>query len=237
MMEPTQLAGLIDHTLLKPEASRGDIEKLCTEAKQHRFFSVCVNGIWVPACRELLSGSDVRIAAVCGFPLGANASQAKAFEAARAVEDGAAEIDMVLQIGHLLAGDYKTVEQDIAQVVRMVDGKAIVKVIFETGMLNKEQKIAACRASEAAGAHFVKTSTGFGKGGATAEDIRLMRANVSPHIGVKASGAVRDTATALAMIQAGANRIGTSSGIAIITGAGSTAASNRAAAPGESSQY
>ena len=237
MNEYIRLASLIDHTFLKPEAVRSDIEKLCGEARQHGFYSVCVNGTWVPLCRERLAGSDVRIAAVCGFPLGAGASSAKAFEAARAVEDGASEIDMVLQLGRLLDGDVKAVEADIAQVVRMVEGKAIVKVILETGMLTTSQKIEACRASEAAGAHFVKTSTGFGRGGATVEDIRLMRANVSPHIGVKASGGVRDTATALAMIEAGATRIGTSSGIAIVNGAGPTPSDNTAGAPGQSSQY
>ncbi|WGU97106.1 deoxyribose-phosphate aldolase [Paenibacillus dendritiformis] len=237
MNEQIRLASLIDHTLLKPEAVRSDIEKLCDEARQHGFYSVCVNGTWVPLCRERLAGSEVRIAAVCGFPLGAGASSAKAFEAARAVEDGASEIDMVLQIGRLLDGDVKSVEADIAQVVRMVEGKAIVKVILETGMLTTGQKIEACKASEAAGAHFVKTSTGFGRGGATVEDIRLMWGNVSPHIGVKASGGVRDTATALAMIEAGATRIGTSSGIAIVTGAGPTASDSTAGAPGQSSQY
>lgn len=237
MNEQIRLASLIDHTLLKPEAVRSDIEKLCDEARQHGFYSVCVNGTWVPLCRERLAGSEVRIAAVCGFPLGAGASSAKAFEAARAVEDGASEIDMVLQIGRLLDGDVKAVEADIAQVVRMVEGKAIVKVILETGMLTTGQKIEACKASEAAGAHFVKTSTGFGRGGATVEDVRLMRANVAPHIGVKASGGVRDTATALAMIEAGATRIGTSSGIAIVTGAGPTASDSTAGAPGQSSQY
>ncbi|BFH12819.1 deoxyribose-phosphate aldolase [Paenibacillus melissococcoides] len=237
MNEQIHLASLIDHTFLKPEAVRSDIEKLCDEARRHGFYSVCVNGTWVPLCRERLAGSDVRIAAVCGFPLGAGASSAKAFEAARAVEDGASEIDMVLQIGRLLDGDVKAVEADIAQVVRMVEGKAIVKVILETGMLTTGQKIEACKASEAAGAHFVKTSTGFGRGGATVEDIRLMRGNVSPHIGVKASGGVRDTATALAMIEAGATRIGTSSGIAIVTGAGPTASDSTAGAPGQSSQY
>ncbi|NEZ40937.1 deoxyribose-phosphate aldolase [Paenibacillus alvei] len=237
MTDQLQLASYIDHTLLKPEAALRDIEKLCSEASRYHFYSVCVNGFWVSACRELLNGTGVHVAAVCGFPLGATASQAKAFEAARAVEDGAAEIDMVLQIGSLLRGDVKAVEQDIAQVVRMVEGRAIVKVILETGILNTEQKIAACKASEAAGAHFVKTSTGFGKGGATLEDIRLLRAHVSSRLGVKASGGIRDTASALAMIKAGATRIGTSSGIAIINGFGSIPASSTKAGPAGSSQY
>jgi len=218
MTNAEQLAQYIDHTLLKSDANEADMIKLCEEAKQYQFYSVCVNGVWVAKCRELLKGSNVRIAAVVGFPLGANSSMVKAFEAAKAVEDGATEIDMVLQIGLLKAGKLDAVQEDIAQVVRMVQGKAIVKVIFETGMLTDDEKISACRCSEQAGAHFVKTSTGFGKGGATVEDIRLMRAHVSPHIGVKASGGVRDQETALHMIEAGATRIGASAGIQIITG-------------------
>ncbi|TVX94310.1 deoxyribose-phosphate aldolase [Paenibacillus agilis] len=236
-MTTVNLASYIDHTFLKADTNSKQIEQLCKEALEHQFYSVCVNGVWVPACRELLSGSSVNIAAVVGFPLGASAPSAKAFEAARAVEDGAKEIDMVLQIGQLIEGNHRAVEADIAAVVRMVEGKAIVKVIFETGLLNDEQKITACKLSEQAGAHFVKTSTGFGVGGAKVEDIRLMRANVSPAIGVKASGAVRDRATALAMIEAGANRIGTSSGIAIVSGGDSTAANSTAGAPEANSQY
>ncbi|MBD8496698.1 deoxyribose-phosphate aldolase [Paenibacillus arenosi] len=236
-MTTVNLASFIDHTFLKADTNSKQIEQLCKEALEHQFYSVCVNGVWVPACRELLSGSSVKIAAVVGFPLGASAPSAKAFEAARAVEDGATEIDMVLQVGQLLEGNHRAVEADIAAVVRMVNGKAIVKVIFETGLLNDEQKITACQLSEQAGAHFVKTSTGFGVGGAKVEDIRLMRANVSAAIGVKASGAVRDRATALAMIEAGANRIGTSSGIAIVTGGDSTEANSTVGAPEANSQY
>lgn len=212
------LASYIDHTLLKADATSAGIEKLCAEAREHRFFSVCVNGVWVPYCKELLAGSGVKISVVCGFPLGANAPEVKAFEAAHAAEQGANEIDMVLQIGQLLEGRYAQVEEDIRQVVKAVEGKAIVKVIFETGFLNEEQKITACKLSEQAGAHYVKTSTGFGPGGATVEDIKLMRASVSAHIGVKASGGVRDLATAQQMIAAGATRLGTSSGIAIVSG-------------------
>ncbi|GAV12294.1 deoxyribose-phosphate aldolase [Paenibacillus sp. chi10] len=237
MTDQLQLAPYIDHTLLKPEATARDIEKLCAEASRYHFYSVCVNGAWVSVCRDLLNGTGVNVTAVCGFPLGASASQAKAFEAARAVEDGAAEIDMVLQIGSLLSGDVKAVEQDIAKVVRMVEGSAIVKVTLETGILHTEHKIAACKASEAAGARFVKTSTGFGKGGATLEDIRLLRAHVPVHMGVKASGGIRDTAAALAMIQAGATRIGTSFGIAIVNGSGSKPAGNTKAGPGGNLQY
>ncbi|WP_018756751.1 deoxyribose-phosphate aldolase [Paenibacillus terrigena] len=218
MTNAEQLAQYIDHTLLKSDANETEIIQLCEEAKKYQFYSVCVNGRWVAKCRELLEGSNVHIAAVVGFPLGANSSIVKAFEAAKAVEDGATEIDMVLQIGLLKAGKLDAVQEDIAHVVRMVQGKAIVKVIFETGMLTDDEKISACRCSEQAGAHFVKTSTGFGKGGATVEDIRLMRAHVSPHIGVKASGGVRDQETALRMIEAGATRIGASAGIQIVMG-------------------
>ncbi|RAU94205.1 deoxyribose-phosphate aldolase [Paenibacillus sp. YN15] len=217
-MESVNLAGYIDHTLLKADATAPGIEKLCREAVEHGFYSVCVNGVWVPYCKELLKGSQVKISVVCGFPLGANTSRAKAAEAADAVEQGANEIDMVLQIGQLLEGRLDLVEDDIRQVVKAVEGSAIVKVIFETGFLNDKQKEAACRISEQAGAHYVKTSTGFGPGGATVEDIRLMRASVSPHIGVKASGGVRDRAAALLMIEAGATRLGTSSGVAIVSG-------------------
>lgn len=218
-METINLGGFIDHTLLKADATSQAIEKLCREAVEHHFYSVCVNGVWVPYCKELLKGSEVKISVVCGFPLGANTPKAKAAEAADAVENGANEIDMVLQIGQLLEGRLDQVEDDIRQVVKAVEGSAIVKVIFETGFLNDKQKEMACRLSEQAGAHYVKTSTGFGPGGATVEDIRLMRASVSPHMGVKASGGVRDRAAALLMIEAGATRLGTSSGVAIVSGA------------------
>jgi deoxyribose-phosphate aldolase len=216
--EKVQIASFIDHTLLKADANGAAIEKLCGEAAEFGFFSVCVNGVWVPACKDLLQGTNVKISVVCGFPLGANAPEAKAFEAARAVEQGANEIDMVLQIGQLLEGRHAEVEEDIRKVVKAVEGGAIVKVIFETGFLNDEQKATACKLSEQAGAHYVKTSTGFGPGGATVEDIRLMRSSVSGHIGVKASGGVRDLETAQKMIEAGATRLGTSSGVAIVKG-------------------
>ncbi|MBB6675382.1 deoxyribose-phosphate aldolase [Cohnella nanjingensis] len=212
------VASFIDHTLLKAEARAADFVKLCEEALAHRFFSVCVNGRWVRLCREQLSGTDVKVCAVVGFPLGAGATRAKAFEAAAAVEDGASEIDMVIAIGKLLDRDFDSVQRDIASVVQAVQGGALVKVILETGALTDELKQEACRLSEAAGADFVKTSTGFGPGGATEADIRLMRASVSSRLGVKASGGVRDTETAAKMLLAGASRIGTSSGIAIIGG-------------------
>lgn len=212
-----RLAAYIDHTYLKPDATSATIDRLCDEAVRHGFFSVCVNGMWVARCRARLAGKAPRIAAVTGFPLGSMSAEALAAETARAVEDGAGEIDMVLPVGPLLEGDAKTVERHIALAVKAAGADVPVKVILETGYLNDEQKRLACRISEAAGAAFVKTSTGFGPGGATVEDIRLMRAAVSPSIGVKASGGVRDRATAIAMIEAGANRIGTSSGIAIVT--------------------
>ncbi len=181
------------------------------------FYSVCVNSVWAALCKELLQGSGTKVCVVTGFSLGAGLSSAKAFEAAEAVERGASEIDMVISVGHLLDGDHSFVQADIAEVVKAVEGQAIVKVILETGLLNDEQKRIGCRLSEAAGAHFVKTSTGFNYGGATVEDIRLMRASVSDSVGVKASGGVRDLDTALRMIEAGATRLGTSSGVALVT--------------------
>ncbi|TDF96818.1 deoxyribose-phosphate aldolase [Paenibacillus piri] len=217
--DPKQLPAYIDHTLLKADAGAQAVRKLCDEAMQYGFFSVCVNGVWVPFCQNALAGSGVRISVVCGFPLGANESAVKAYEAAKAAEAGANEIDMVLQVGRLMAGEHDAVRDDIRAVVDAVKGQAIVKVIFETGYLNEEQKIAACRLSGEAGAHYVKTSTGFGPGGATVEDIRLMRAHAASSIGVKASGGVRDLETAKAMVEAGATRLGTSSGVAIMNGA------------------
>lgn len=214
------IAPFIDHTLLRAEARAADFAKLCEEALAHRFYSVCVNGRWVRQCREQLSGTDVKVCAVVGFPLGAGATRAKAFEAAAAVEDGAAEIDMVLPVGKLLDGDYAAVERDVFAVVQAVQAGALVKVILETGALTEALVKEACRIAEAAGADYVKTSTGFGPGGATEEHIRLMRASVSPRIGVKASGGVRDEQTAVRMLLAGANRIGTSSGVAIVGGGG-----------------
>lgn len=213
------LAPFIDHTLLKMDARAADIARLCEEAAEHRFFSVCVNGGWVRRCREWLTGTPVKVCAVVGFPLGAGTTRAKAYEAAAAVEDGAAEIDMVVAVGRLLDGDREAVERDIAAVVQAVQGGALVKAILETGMLPDALKAEACRIAEAAGVDFVKTSTGFGPGGATEADVRLLRAAVSPRVGVKASGGVRDAATAMRLLQAGANRIGTSAGVAIVKGA------------------
>lgn len=218
-MKPRDLARLIDHTLLKPEASAADVRRLCEEAAEHGFFSVCVNSAFVSLAVGALADTPVAVCAVAGFPLGAMATQAKAYEAALAIDQGAREIDMVLTIGALKAGEHAAVRDDIATVKRAC-GPALVKVILETGLLSDEEKILACRLAQEAGADFVKTSTGFGHGGATTRDIALMRETVGPAMGVKASGGVRDYATALAMVEAGANRIGASASIAIVTAPG-----------------
>lgn len=214
---PREVARFIDHTALKPDVDRGSLEVLCGEAREHNFFSVCVNAGNVHLASRLLAGSSVKVCAVVGFPLGAGTPGAKAYEAREAVRCGASEIDMVINIGALRSRDYALVLDDIQKVVRAVPGK-IVKVILETGMLGAEEKAIGCALSKAAGAHFVKTSTGFGPGGATVEDITLMRSLVGAEVGVKASGGVRDYAGALAMLRAGANRIGASSSVAIVTG-------------------
>ena len=215
---PGELAKYIDHTQLKPEMPRQAIEKLCDEAKEYEFYAVCVNSHWTEFCARRLQGTNVKVAAVVGFPLGAMATRVKAFEARHAAELGAHEIDMVLNIGELRAGHHDVVRNDIAAVVRATRPGVLTKVILETSMLSDEQKIIACEIAKDVGADFVKTSTGFGGGGATVHDIALMRRTVGPKMGVKASGGVRDRAAALAMIQAGATRIGTSSGISIISG-------------------
>ena len=211
------LARMIDHTLLRSDATRDDIVKLCGEARQHHFASVCVNTTWVPLCRSLLAGSDVKVCSVVGFPLGAMAPTAKAYEARDAVRQGAQEIDMVINLGALKSRDHETVFEDICRVVK-ASAPALVKVILETGQLGDDEKIIACTLAKLAGAHFVKTSTGFGKGGATVEDVALMRRVVGSEMGVKASGGVRTQEDALRMRQAGANRIGASASVAIVTG-------------------
>ncbi|HEY4238483.1 MAG TPA: deoxyribose-phosphate aldolase [Kofleriaceae bacterium] len=214
---PADLAKLIDHTLLKPEATRDEVTKLCAEAKQHRFASVCVNTTWVPLCKALLAGTDVMVCAVVGFPLGAMEPGAKAYEARNAVRQGAKEIDMVINIGALKSRDYETVFEDICKVVKS-SAPAGVKVILETSALDTEQKIIGCTLAKLAGAAFVKTSTGFGKGGATVEDVEMMRRIVGNDVGVKASGGVRTAEDVLKMATAGANRIGASASVAIVTG-------------------
>lgn len=214
----TNYASMIDHTLLKAEATKEQIEKLCAEAKEFGFASVCVNPTWVKYCSELLQNSDVLVCTVIGFPLGANTSAVKAFEAKDAIENGAQEVDMVINIGALKDRNYEQVQADIAAVVEAAKGSAIVKVIIETCLLTEEEKVKACELSVAAGADYVKTSTGFSTGGATAEDIALMRKTVGPELGVKASGGVRSLEDMQKMVEAGATRIGASSGVAIMKG-------------------
>ena len=211
-----ELTAMIDHTLLKPDATAAQIAKLCQEARDYCFKSVCINPYWVPYASKLLRDSSVKVCTVIGFPLGATTTAAKVRDAAEAVAAGASEVDMVQNIGALKSGDYQTVLEDIRAVVRAVQGKAIVKVILETCLLNDSEKIKSCQLTVEAGADFVKTSTGFGAGGATIADISLMRQTVGPDFGVKASGGVRDYEAAMAMIQAGASRIGTSSGVSIV---------------------
>lgn len=216
-MTTPQLASYVDHTLLKPEASREQIAALCAEAKQYSFASVCTNPVWTSFVHEQLAGSDVLTCAVAGFPLGASATEVKASETARAVADGADEIDMVIDIAAARAGERERVEADVRAVAEVAhQGGARLKVIIETCLLTDEQKVLACEAAVAAGADFVKTSTGFSTAGATVEDVRLMRATVGPDIGVKASGGIRTREDALAMIEAGASRIGASSGPALL---------------------
>lgn len=219
------IASYIDHTLLKPEASEADVLKVCAEAAEYGFKSVCVNPVWVKTVTTALKGSGVLTCSVVGFPLGATPTDVKSFEARGAVLDGADEVDMVINIAAARAGDKGAVAEDIAAVAETVHaGGAILKVIIETALLTDEQKVLACQAAVEAGADFVKTSTGFNGGGATVEDVALMRKTVGPNVGVKASGGVRSLADAQAMIAAGATRIGASSGIAIVKGEQGSAA-------------
>ncbi|HNW93063.1 MAG TPA: deoxyribose-phosphate aldolase [bacterium] len=211
------MARYIDHTLLKATATREEVLKLCAEAKQYTFASVCVNTHWVKLCAEQLAGTPVKVCTVVGFPLGAMSIAGKAAETMAAIADGAGEIDMVLNIGALKSGDLATVKQDIAAVVQAAQGR-VTKVILETSLLTDKEKVIACQLSKEAGAHFVKTSTGFSTGGATIADIALMRQTVGPEMGVKASGGVRDREGAEDMIRAGATRIGASASIAIVQG-------------------
>jgi deoxyribose-phosphate aldolase len=211
------VAKMIDHTLLKPETTREEIHQLCAEARKHRFASVCVNTTWVPVAKRLLAGTDVMVCAVVGFPLGAMAPNAKAYEARQAVRSGADEIDMVINIGALKSRDYETVFEDICKVVKAA-APAGVKVIIEASSLTEEEKVIACSLSKLAGAAFVKTSTGFAKGGATVEDVALMRRVVGAELGVKASGGVRSAEDVERMRAAGANRIGASASVAIVAG-------------------
>ncbi|GAV25090.1 2-deoxyribose-5-phosphate aldolase [Carboxydothermus islandicus] len=221
MVNPTDIAQRIDHTLLKATATYTDIEKLCQEAKQFNFKSVCVNPVFVPFAFQILKDTEIKVCTVIGFPLGATSTAVKAFETSWAVDNGATEIDMVINIGALKAGRYDEVLTDIKEVVSAAKGKnpnVVVKVIIETCYLTDEEKIKACELAVEAGADFVKTSTGFGTGGATVEDVRLMKRTVGEKAEVKASGGIRSLADAIKMIEAGATRLGTSSGVLIMQG-------------------
>ena len=212
-----QLAKMIDHTLVKPIATREDIKNLCTEAEKNGFGCVCVNPIYVSLATKLLKETDVKVSSTVGFPLGVTLPEVKAFEACKAAENGAREIDMVINLGALKSGDYEAVKKDIETVmaVKHSHGDITVKVIIETGLLTDKEKVLACKIAKEAGADFVKTSTGL-VGGATVKDVQLMRETVGKDMGVKAAGGIRTLRDALAMIQAGANRIGTSTAVAII---------------------
>ncbi|WHY96004.1 deoxyribose-phosphate aldolase [Peribacillus simplex] len=212
------VAGLIDHTLLKADATKEQIKVLCEEAREYNFASVCVNPTWVKYASELLEGSEVKVCTVIGFPLGASTPETKAFETKDAIANGAHEVDMVINIGALKDKDDELVEQDIRAVVAASTGKALSKVIIETSLLTDEEKVRACELAVKAGTDYVKTSTGFSTGGATVEDITLMRKTVGPDIGVKASGGVRNTSDAQKVIEAGATRIGASAGVSIVKG-------------------
>ena len=214
---PAGVASMIDHTLLKPDATRANIEELCREAAQFKFATVCVNPTWVALCARLLAGSGVGVCSVVGFPLGATTPDVKGYETRRAIFDGAREIDMVINVGALKSGDLRVVERDIESVTTPCrDGGALSKVIIEAALLTDEEKITACTLAKAAGADYVKTSTGFGPGGATAADVALMRRVVGAEMGVKAAGGVRDLEGMKAMIAAGATRVGASAGVKIV---------------------
>jgi deoxyribose-phosphate aldolase len=211
-----ELARMIDHTLLKPEATADQVRKLCAEARGYNFMSVCVNPTWVALAAEALKGSQVKVCTVIGFPLGATTSEVKAFETAETIRQGATEVDMVVNVGALKSGQHDKVLADIQAVVNAARGKALTKVIIETSLLTDAEKVKACELSKQAGADFVKTSTGFSTGGATVEDIALMRRTVGPEMGVKASGGIRDYDASIAMVTAGATRIGASASINIV---------------------
>ncbi|PID23847.1 deoxyribose-phosphate aldolase [Sporosarcina sp. P7] len=219
----TNYAAYIDHTLLKAEATKQQVLELCEEAKKYSFASVCINPTWVKTAAEALQSTEVKVCTVIGFPLGASTSEVKAFETKDAIANGATEVDMVINIGALQSGLLEQVQNDIAAVVEAARGKALVKVIIETSLLDDIQKRTACELAVLAGADFVKTSTGFSTGGATPEDVKLMRAVVGPAIGVKASGGVRSAEDVDRMMESGATRIGASSGVSIMQGLSSSA--------------
>jgi deoxyribose-phosphate aldolase len=215
--DPKELAGYIDHTILKPDATFDEVGKICDEAKEYQFASVCINPYFVPFVRDALKGSPVRTCTVIGFPLGCTPMEVKGYEAARAIKDGAQEVDMVINISALKSGRYGDVEDDIKSVVNTAGKKAVVKVIFETCFLTDDEIKTACGIALKAGAGFVKTSTGFGKGGATVEAVRIMNQAVGGKMGIKASGGIKDYETAKLMVENGATRIGTSSGVKIVS--------------------
>lgn len=217
-----QLANKIDHTALKPDTTMDQIVTLCEEAKKHGFYSVCVNPTWVKKSAELLTDSDVAVCTVIGFPLGASTTSVKVFETENAIRNGATEVDMVINIGELKAGNVEAVKLDIQAVVNEAKERVLVKVIIETCLLTNNEIEQACKIAVEAGTDYVKTSTGFSTSGATVEDIKLMRKTVGPDIGVKASGGVRDQQTAMSMIEAGATRIGASASVAIVKGTSTT---------------
>jgi deoxyribose-phosphate aldolase len=214
---PSGVAAMIDHTLLKPDATRQDIEELCREAAEFKFATVCVNPTWVALAARRLAGSGVGVCSVVGFPLGATTADVKAYETRRAIYDGAREIDMVINVGALKSGDLRSVERDIEAVVAPArDCSAMTKVIIEAALLTDDEKVTACTLAKAGGADYVKTSTGFGPGGATAADVALMRRVVGAEMGVKAAGGVRDLESLKAMVAAGATRVGASAGVKIM---------------------
>jgi deoxyribose-phosphate aldolase len=232
------IASLIDHTLLKPEATESDITRLCREAREYGFKTVCINPCWVDVARRKLSDSSVLVCTVIGFPLGANLTEVKLSEARLALEQGAAELDMVQNAGALRSGDSAFVQAEIAALARVAHaGGAILKVILETSVLSEEEKVASCRLAVDAGADFVKTSTGFSAAGATESDVRLMRATVGPSMGVKASGGVRTLDSLRRMVEAGATRIGTSSGVQIVRDAAQPHTGGAEAAVGRPDSY
>lgn len=213
----SELAKYIDHTLLKPEAIKNDIDVIVSEAKQYQFASVCVNPHWVTYCAKKLKGSSVKVCTVIGFPLGATTTETKVAETKQAIKNGATEIDLVINVGELKANNTVFVKEEIEQIVQATKGKATTKVIIETALLTDDEKVLACQIAQEANADFVKTSTGFADGGATVADIKLMRETVGDHMGIKASGGIRDKQTAQEMINAGATRIGASAGVSIVT--------------------
>ena len=213
-----KLERFIDHTLLKPDTTVEDIKKICEEAKEYNFFSVCINPSYVKLSKELLDGSETKVCTVIGFPLGATTSEVKSYETKDAINNGADEVDMVINIGALKSGDYDLVKEDIHAVVDAADGQALVKVIIESALLTSDEIVTASKLSKEAGADFVKTSTGFNGGGATEEAVALMRMTVGEDLGVKASGGIRSREDALKMIEKGATRLGASSGVKIIQG-------------------